>query len=128
VHGRGLELPECVDRHDELRADELVRLEDAGDLEGLVLGRREGELDIVSAVTADVVEVRVCDNGPGVAPAMANKLFDAFSTTKQNGTGLGLAMSRTLIESHKGSIGTRPGAAGGAVFFIGLPALTEGAS
>jgi two-component system sensor kinase FixL len=86
------------------------------------------ELDIVSAVTADVVEVRVCDNGPGVAPAMANKLFDAFSTTKQNGTGLGLAMSRTLIESHKGIIGTRPGAAGGAVFFIGLPALTEGVS
>jgi signal transduction histidine kinase len=83
------------------------------------------EIVTVRTIAGDV-EVRVIDNGPGVSPVVADNLFDPFSTTKHNGTGLGLAMSRTLIESHKGTIGTRPGEPKGAVFFISLPGIAEG--
>jgi two-component system sensor kinase FixL len=73
------------------------------------------------------VELRVADNGPGVSPDIAQRLFEPFSTTKKSGTGLGLAISRTIMQSHGGTIGARPGKPAGAVFFARLPAV-EGRS
>jgi len=68
------------------------------------------------------VELSVCDNGPGVAAAMIPRLFDAFYTSKDTGTGLGLAMSRTIIRRHGGSLEYRPNTPSGACFTVRLPA------
>ena len=68
-----------------------------------------------------VVEIAVCDNGPGVSQAIAPRLFDPFCTTKAHGTGLGLAISRTIIKSHQGSLDYRPNNPSGACFTVRLP-------
>jgi two-component system sensor kinase FixL len=68
------------------------------------------------------VEVSVCDNGPGVAAGMLDRLFDPFSTTKAHGTGLGLPMSRTIIESHRGTVTYASAQPHGACFRVTLPA------
>ncbi|HET9862129.1 MAG TPA: PAS domain S-box protein [Steroidobacteraceae bacterium] len=83
-------------------------------------GSRRVELSTTLTASGDV-EIRVADNGPGIDPGIADRLFDPFSTTKRAGTGLGLAISRTIIQSHGGSIGTRTGTQG-ADFYVHLPA------
>jgi two-component system, LuxR family, sensor kinase FixL len=67
------------------------------------------------------VEISVCDNGPGVSQTIAPHLFSPFCTTKVHGTGLGLAMSRTIIKSHQGSLDYRPNTPSGACFTVRLP-------
>ena len=70
---------------------------------------------------ADEVEVAVVDTGPGVNPALAQRMFDAFCTTKQQGTGLGLAISRSIIQAHRGRLEYRPATPHGACFVATLP-------
>ena len=83
-------------------------------------------VELATELTEDgEVEIRVSDNGPGVDPAIANRLFDPFSTTKSSGTGLGLAISRTIVQSHGGTISARPSTSQGATFFVRLPAAVE---
>ncbi len=71
------------------------------------------------------VEIAVCDNGPGVAPGIATRLFDPFCTTKPNGTGLGLAISRTIVRSHQGTLEYRPNVPRGACFTVRLPLVRQ---
>jgi signal transduction histidine kinase len=71
------------------------------------------------------VQIRVSDNGPGIDPSIADRLFDPFSTTKSSGTGLGLAISRTIVQSHGGTITTRVANPHGATFEVRLPATAE---
>src|SRR4029078_8763697 len=78
-----------------------------GACKGTPAGSREIEL-ATALTSAGDVEIRVTDNGPGVAVEVADRFFDPFCTTKASGTGLGLAISRTIVESHKGTIGTIP--------------------
>jgi two-component system, LuxR family, sensor kinase FixL len=87
-------------------------------------GTRRVELTTAITDTGDV-EIRVSDNGAGVEASIADRLFDPFSTTKASGTGLGLAISRTIVQSHGGTIGTRPSQPQGAIFFVRLPASVE---
>jgi two-component system sensor kinase FixL len=87
-------------------------------------GTRRVEITTAITDTGDV-EIRVSDNGAGVEASIADRLFDPFSTTKASGTGLGLAISRTIVQSHGGTIGTRPGQPQGAIFFVRLPASVE---
>jgi two-component system sensor kinase FixL len=68
------------------------------------------------------VEIEVCDNGPGVPAALAARLFEPFFTTKADGTGLGLAMSRTIAEAHGGTLTYRANRPNGACFLMRLPA------
>jgi two-component system sensor kinase FixL len=83
-------------------------------------------VDIVTARAPDgAVEIRVSDNGPGISPQIADRLFDHFASTKGAGTGLGLAMCRTIVNSHGGSIGARKNPPRGAAFTVRLPALEE---
>jgi PAS domain S-box-containing protein len=63
----------------------------------------------------------VSDNGSGLPDVPAAQLFDAFFTTKPNGMGLGLAISRTIIESHGGRIWARSNAPRGAIFGFSIP-------
>jgi signal transduction histidine kinase len=73
---------------------------------------------------ADQVEIKVEDSGPGLTPEQQDRLFEAFYTTKPNGTGLGLAVTKTLLEKMGGSIDVGNGVNGastGACFRILLP-------
>jgi signal transduction histidine kinase len=68
-------------------------------------------------------EVRLCveDSGNGIDPANANRLFDAFYTTKSGGMGLGLSICRSIVEAHGGRIWASNHGGGGAVFAFTLP-------
>lgn len=68
------------------------------------------------------VAIQVRDRGPGIAPESLPKLFEPFFTTKRNGMGLGLAISRDIVEVHGGRLRAGNGEGGGAVFRVELPA------
>ena len=67
------------------------------------------------------VGIAVCDNGPGVDPAVANRIFDPFCSTKPTGTGLGLPISRTIVSTHGGTLDYLPNLPAGACFHVKLP-------
>jgi two-component system, LuxR family, sensor kinase FixL len=73
---------------------------------------------------ASQVELAVIDNGPGPAPETLERLFDPFFSTKESGTGMGLAMNNTIARLHGGSVGYRPNHPAGACFYILLPTQT----
>jgi signal transduction histidine kinase len=70
---------------------------------------------------AGQIELTVVDNGPGFPAEIADRLFHPFATTKKSGTGLGLAMSRTIVQNHGGIIGIGQTAPRGACVFVRLP-------
>jgi two-component system sensor kinase FixL len=82
---------------------------------------------VVSTKSADqgMVEVAVTDSGPGISEEVAAQLFQPFVTTKPHGMGVGLSISRTIIEAHGGQIWTEPNTGGGAVFRFTLRSLTK---
>ena len=67
------------------------------------------------------VEVGVCDSGPGILPEMLPRIFEAFTTTKREGIGLGLSIARSIVEAHRGYITANNAVGGGANFVIALP-------
>ena len=69
--------------------------------------------------------VAVRDTGAGLDPANLDHVFDAFFTTKPDGMGMGLAISRTIIESHGGRLWAIPNSPRGAVFQFTIPAGDE---
>ncbi len=69
------------------------------------------------------VEVSVCDSGPGVSSSVAPRLFDPFCTSKPAGAGLGLAISRSIIAEHGGTLDYRPNVPVGACFALRLPVV-----
>jgi signal transduction histidine kinase len=71
-------------------------------------------------VEYDVAEVRISDSGKGIPKGALASIFDAFVTTKPNGTGLGLPIARTIIESYRGDIWAE-NRLHGAVFSFTLP-------
>ena len=75
---------------------------------------------------AEAVEIDVVDHGPGIAPAVAARLFEPFFTTSAHGTGLGLYIARQLCEANQGSLRFVPVAGGGACFRIRLPGRAAG--
>lgn len=68
------------------------------------------------------VVVTVRDSGTGIAPERAELVFEPFWTTRPDGLGLGLAICRSIVEAHGGSIGVEPGSEGGATIRFELPA------
>ena len=71
------------------------------------------------------VALEVSDRGCGVEPSVAQCLFDPFVTTKPEGLGVGLAISRTIVLSHGGRLAYTQNPEGGAIFTVVLPAETE---
>ena len=70
----------------------------------------------------------VKDTGVGFAPRDAERVFDAFYTTKSDGMGIGLSLSRSIIESHGGRLWAEPNDGPGATFAFVVPRLAEGAT
>jgi C4-dicarboxylate-specific signal transduction histidine kinase len=87
---------------------------DVEDRPRTVLVRSERELD-------DHVCVTVRDNGIGLDPESVDKLFDAFYTTKSGGMGIGLSVSRSIVERHGGRLWAEPNAEYGASFSFSIP-------
>jgi two-component system NtrC family sensor kinase len=71
------------------------------------------------------VELSVADDGPGLPMSDQERLFEPFYSTKETGTGLGLAVSRAIVQAHGGSLEGSTAPAGGAVFIARLPAWKE---
>jgi two-component system sensor kinase FixL len=69
----------------------------------------------------NMVEVTVSDNGPGIDVEMVDKLFNPFQTNKETGMGMGLSISRSIIEAHGGKLWASMAPANGAVFGFNLP-------
>ena len=74
-----------------------------------------------AATVGDEVAVSVTDTGPGLPAGDNTNIFDAFTTTKRDGLGMGLAISRTIVETHGGRLEASSSADGGAVFHFSLP-------
>ena len=84
------------------------------------------ELLIATAPMPDnMVEISVADTGAGIAPEIAAQLFQPFVTSKRQGMGVGLSISRTIVEAHGGSITPRPNPGGGTKFSFTLPGVTK---
>jgi len=85
----------------------------------------ERRLTIATRRDGASVRVAVADSGPGIDPAIADRLFHPFHSTKSSGLGLGLSICQSLVEAHGGRIGTLPSDRGGAVFFFELPFASD---
>ena len=85
--------------------------------------REEREVTIFCGVrTPGEVTVEVRDTGVGIDPAQMDQLFAPFYTTKARGMGMGLSISRSIIEAHGGHLGASPNAGRGATFNFSVPA------
>jgi two-component system sensor kinase FixL len=83
------------------------------------------ELTIATAPRdGGMVEISVTDTGPGIAPEIASQLFQPFVTTKPHGMGVGLSISRTIIEAHGGRLWVEPNPGGGTIFRMTLKGLS----
>jgi signal transduction histidine kinase len=82
-------------------------------------GRRE--LTIKSEAEHGQLLISVSDTGAGLPPEQADQIFRAFFTTKDNGTGMGLPISRSIIESHGGRLWATGASGQGATFQFTLP-------
>lgn len=83
-------------------------------------------IGVEATANADAVEIAVEDNGPGIAAGFEPLLFEPFETTKATGMGLGLSISRQIVESHGGKLWYERGEGGGARFVVRLP-IVKGA-
>jgi C4-dicarboxylate-specific signal transduction histidine kinase len=78
------------------------------------------EVAVRTAIVGQSIEVTVADHGPGLS-GEGLKIFDAFVTTKPDGLGMGLAISRTIVEAHGGKLWAAPDLQGGAAFRFTMP-------
>lgn len=82
------------------------------------------QLSLSTALAADeMVEVSIIDTGPGLPADVAARLFQPFTTTKEKGMGLGLSISRSIIDNMGGRLHAKPNPEGGLIFVFSLPAL-----
>jgi PAS domain S-box-containing protein len=86
-----------------------------------------GELTIKSEVDDGQLLISVSDTGVGLPPEQAEEIFKAFFTTKDKGTGMGLPISRSIIESHGGRLWAASASGRGAAFYFTLPAALAAA-
>jgi len=80
-----------------------------------------GEVTLDARAANGMVEIAVADSGPGIPEELRARVFEPFFTTRDKGTGLGLAVARQIVEAHQGRIEVADGPGGGARFRITLP-------
>ena len=82
----------------------------------------DGRITItMDPLDADHAAITVSDNGPGIAPEIASRLFEPYATTKASGTGLGLAIARRIAQLHDGRLDLIESRPGRTVFAVRLP-------
>lgn len=87
-----------------------------------VEGQKNAEIEVTAACEDRYVAISVRDSGPGIDPKMQDALFQTFSSSKETGMGLGLAISNTIAQSHGGLFEVDPGGNNaGATFTLKLP-------
>ena len=87
---------------------------------------RRRELTIsISPAAPERVQVTIEDTGPGLDPAIVQRIFDPFFTTKPDGLGLGLSISRSIIEAHGGQLWASLRAPHGTAFHFTIPIAVE---
>lgn len=98
--------------------------------EALTVTRAESRQVVIRAdrVQDGKICVSVRDAGPGFPDGLTDQLFEPFFSTKTEGTGMGLAIARSIIEAHGGTLSARNGSGGGAIFTICLPEAREAKS
>jgi signal transduction histidine kinase len=82
---------------------------------------REREVSVLVTRSNAHAEIAIGDTGPGIPAGNLTTIFDPFFTTKPQGMGMGLAIARTIVESHHGTISAENRLSGGALFKIRLP-------
>ena len=87
-------------------------------------GKREMTIQSQRGDDGEVL-ISVSDTGVGLPPAQADKIFNAFFTTKTHGTGMGLRISRSIVESHGGRLWAADNSPRGARFCFTLPTKAE---
>lgn len=130
---RGIQITDSIPeilptiRADRLRIEEVLLnlLQNAVDA---VAGQEEQKIHVSAIVIDNLLRINVIDNGPGLSPEAQKRLFEAFHTTKPEGLGLGLSLSRTIVEAHGGSLWAEPrttatGQMQGTVFSFVLPLI-----
>jgi signal transduction histidine kinase len=85
-----------------------------------------GKVLITSRVDGRFIRIGVADTGPGLSKEVSSRLFEAFVSTKADGMGLGLSISRTIVEAHGGKIWYEPAPGGGAAFQFTVPLAEVG--
>ena len=123
-------------RYDIDRSNDLV-LADKVQVQQVVLNLMRNSIDAMEVSTrrdltvstrsapTGLIEIAVADTGPGIAPEIADQLFQPFVTTKAQGMGVGLSISRTIVEAHGGRIWAEANAAGGTTFRFTLRAVSD---
>ena len=84
-----------------------------------------GELTVKSQLQDGQLQFSVSDTGPGLPAGSVDQIFSAFFTTKPQGSGMGLAISRSIVESHGGRLWATANEGRGATFHFTLPSLPE---
>jgi len=80
-----------------------------------------GTIDVTVTGDGSGLAVMIADHGPGIPPELRQRVFEPYFTTKDDGTGLGLALVRVTLEAHRGTIGVTETPGGGATFMIVFP-------
>jgi two-component system sensor kinase FixL len=94
-------------------------------IEAMEVSQKRELLVSTSAVEQDLIAISVADTGPGISPEVMSQLFQPFFTTKQHGMGVGLSISRTIVEAHGGKIEISPNPGGGTIFRFTLRAVSQ---
>ncbi|MEK9282997.1 sensor histidine kinase [Bradyrhizobium sp. ISRA442] len=84
---------------------------------------KKREVSVSTERTGNQAEIRVVDTGPGIAASDLTNVFNPFFTTKPQGMGMGLAIAKTIVEAHHGTIAAMTQPSGGALFTIRLPII-----
>jgi two-component system sensor kinase FixL len=87
---------------------------------------QQRDLLIASSLTdGEMIEISVSDTGAGISPEVSQQLFQPFITSKRHGMGVGLSISRTIIEAHGGKIWAEAAKEGGTIFKFTLRAISN---
>jgi len=89
------------------------------------LNKEQGIRIRTGRIDNQTVRVVVIDHGHGVPPQLVGSIFHPFVTTKREGLGVGLAVSRTIVQAHGGELYYRPNPEGGSIFGFSLPIQQE---
>ena len=82
----------------------------------------EKKIGLDSSLEMDRIVIRVSDSGPGIPPALREKVFDPFFTGRREGSGIGLSLCHRIVSDHGGKLGVSQSRWGGAMFTMELPA------